>query len=368
MNRLLAVIFLVAGILGWILFFDGVLTDRSQASALIRTSTPRQNYAGEIAELEKRTAQLEKVVTNLRFRVEALEHANARLRRSLSGLTEQTQLRLNTLELAVFTEQGIADEPTPTFTPTPTTTPTPTPTPTPTNTPTPVPNRILGVRIAPEYRCSPYHSDDYSYSPALEQRIINRMDGRIYSPYTGQTFYDPSETDIEHIVARSEAHDSGLCNASRATRRAFANDIDNLTLSEPSVNRHLKSNKDLAEWQPLMNVCWFAAQVVAVKKKYNLTMDLAEGEKAREILEACISTDLQILLTDSPTPAPTNTPQITTPPLPNCQLDPLSCYDNNGDGRIICAEARAHGIAPVGNTHPAYKYMHDADDDGMVCE
>ena len=37
-----------------------------------------------------------------------------------------------------------------------------------------------------------------------------------------------NETDIEHIVARSEAHDSGLCVADEATRRRFATDLLNL--------------------------------------------------------------------------------------------------------------------------------------------
>ena len=48
--------------------------------------------------------------------------------------------------------------------------------------------------------------------------------------------------------------------------------------------------------------------------------------------------------------------------------DPLDLYDDNGNGRITCAEARAHGIAPVHRSHPAYPYMRDGDNDGVVCE
>lgn len=47
---------------------------------------------------------------------------------------------------------------------------------------------------------------------------------------------------------------------------------------------------------------------------------------------------------------------------------PLTLYDDNRNGRISCAEARAHGIAPVYRGHPAYAYMTDADGDGVVCE
>ena len=48
--------------------------------------------------------------------------------------------------------------------------------------------------------------------------------------------------------------------------------------------------------------------------------------------------------------------------------DPLALYDDNGNGRITCAEAGAHGIAPVRRNHPAYPHMTDGDGDGVVCE
>ena len=48
--------------------------------------------------------------------------------------------------------------------------------------------------------------------------------------------------------------------------------------------------------------------------------------------------------------------------------DEIRLLDDNGNGRITCAEARAHGIAPVRRGHPAYRYMRDGDGDGVVCE
>ena len=48
--------------------------------------------------------------------------------------------------------------------------------------------------------------------------------------------------------------------------------------------------------------------------------------------------------------------------------DPLARYDDNGNGRIICAEARRHGNAPVHSDYPAYVFMRDGDEDGVVCE
>ncbi|MCY4020983.1 MAG: excalibur calcium-binding domain-containing protein [Chloroflexi bacterium] len=144
------------------------------------------------------------------------------------------------------------------------------------------------VTVAPENRCSPYSRSDYSYPQSIELRIIEEnLDGKIISLYTEEMFSSRYETDIEHIVATSEAHDSGLCAQPVSTRRQFAQDLDNLTLASPSLNRHEKSSKDLAQWTPAENVCWFAQTVVNVKAKYKLSMDSREANAAIQILQRC---------------------------------------------------------------------------------
>ena len=116
-----------------------------------------------------------------------------------------------------------------------------------------------GLVVAPEHRCSPYDKErDYPYSQSIEQEIVRRL-GAVYGPYTGTCFASTRQTDIEHIVATSEAHDSGLCARDRAVRARFASDLRNLTLASPPVNRHQKSGKDAAQWLPARNRCWFAA-------------------------------------------------------------------------------------------------------------
>jgi hypothetical protein len=90
-------------------------------------------------------------------------------------------------------------------------------------------------------RCTPYSADSYRYPQMLEAQIVPETGGRIYSPYTGETFTRADEVDIEHIVARSEAHDSGLCAADSFTRLAFASDMLNLTLASPQ-NRQTGPN------------------------------------------------------------------------------------------------------------------------------
>ena len=222
-----------------------------------------------------------------------------------------------------------------------------------------------GLIVAAEARCSPYDSGDYRYSQSVEDRIVRSLSG-VYGPYTGRWFGSTRETDIEHIVARSEAHDSGLCRADRATRRRFSEDLRNLTLAGPSVNRHQKRDHDAGGWLPPMNRCWFAARVIDVKRAYGLTVDRRERDALARTLAGCADTDID--MTPRGTVAAVSPPASRGTAGASSGTDALALYDDNGNGRITCAEARRHGIAPVPRTHPAYRYMRDGDGDGVVCE
>ncbi len=216
-----------------------------------------------------------------------------------------------------------------------------------------------GLEVAAENRCSPYDRDDYPYPQSVEDLIIAALGG-IYSPYTGEVFASKRETDIEHIVATSEAHDSGLCAVDAATKRRFASDLLNLTLAAPDLNRNVKRAHDAADWMPELNRCWFAARIVEVRLRYDLTIDRREADALEAVLSSCSSTELVI---------DPSMPQLEGEPTsPALTTDPLKLWDSNGNGRITCAEAREHGIAPVPRDHPAYRFMRDADGDGVVCE
>ena len=153
-------------------------------------------------------------------------------------------------------------------------------------TPAPAQELWKGLQVAPENRCANYRSDDYRTSQRVKDAIIADYGG-IYSPYTGEWFETKSQTDIEHIVARSEAHDSGLCSASAGRKRQFAEDLLNLTLASPSVKRHQKVDGDAAEWMPERNECWFADRVVKVRRKYDLTIDRREADALEDVLSGC---------------------------------------------------------------------------------
>lgn len=158
------------------------------------------------------------------------------------------------------------------------------------------PETWRGIVVAPEDRCSAYLPDDYRNSRSLEDEIVAEI-GQIYGPYTGRCFSSTDQTDLEHIVARSEAHDSGMCGEdleALEARKAFANDPLNLTLASPHVNRVAKRDRDAAEWMPDENQCWFADRIVQVRRKHGLTIDRREADALERVLSECESFEMDI--------------------------------------------------------------------------
>ena len=147
------------------------------------------------------------------------------------------------------------------------------------------------------------------------------------------------------------------------TKDEFASDLINLTLASPSVNRHQKSDKDAAEWLPDLNQCWYVDRIIQVRREYGLTIDRTEANAIDAVIATCDSTDMVVLA-----PTISESAAATPTPTPALNIDALATYDDNGNGRVSCAEARAHGIAPVHRGHPAYEHMNDRDGDGIVCE
>ena len=217
--------------------------------------------------------------------------------------------------------------------------------------------------MAPETRCSPYDKKrDYPYPPSVERDIVLEL-GAVYGPYTGTCFASTRQTDIDHIVAASEAHDSGLCAADSEIRARFSRDLRNLTLASPRVNRHEKSGKDAAEWVPARNRCWFAGRVLEVRRAYGLTVDRREASALESILSSCEGTTLEPIVCVAPSASASDSGRGRV-----AGDGALARFDDNRNGRITCKEARRHGIAPVPQSHPAYRYMRDGDGDGVVCE
>lgn len=139
-----------------------------------------------------------------------------------------------------------------------------------------------GLIVADESPCPGYdRKRDYLDT---EQAVTARQGPR--SLYTGRIFDDLRDSQVDHIVAIREADESGLCKADRLKRHRFAYDLDNLTLASRSVNAQ-KGKRDAAEWLPAINQCWYAERVIAIKLKYDLTVDRQEMLALDGILAGC---------------------------------------------------------------------------------
>ncbi len=99
-----------------------------------------------------------------------------------------------------------------------------------------------------------------------------------------------------------------------------------------------------------------------------------DAREAEAVLESCPSFALEIVTAAE---AESAAAAVVTPTAGSAheqqsgqqvEGDPLELYDDNGNGRFMCIEARRHGILPVRSNHPAYQYMRDPDGDGVVCE
>jgi hypothetical protein len=132
--------------------------------------------------------------------------------------------------------------------------------------------------------------------------------GRLADPYTGRTIdfeRGHSRIDIDHVVALSNAWQTGAFRWPQAKRVALANDPLNLLASDASANRR-KGDGDTATWLP-PNKSFrpqYVARQVAVKAKYELWVTAAEKAAMRRVLTGPGGPDVTLPKGGSPTLAP----------------------------------------------------------------
>ncbi|MFZ9628612.1 MAG: HNH endonuclease family protein [Ilumatobacteraceae bacterium] len=108
------------------------------------------------------------------------------------------------------------------------------------------------------------------------------------SVYDGAAWTDPSDLDIDHVVALKEAWDSGAWAWSAERRRAFANDltdIRSLRAVTDNVNQS-KSDADPSNWMPPLRTFWctYLGDWVAIKARWQLSMDQSEWGRIKNLL------------------------------------------------------------------------------------
>jgi hypothetical protein len=119
------------------------------------------------------------------------------------------------------------------------------------------------------------------------------LTGRWLSNFDDVVITDSSKLDMDHMVPLKEAWDSGANTWSASRRQAFANDIDlpeALIAVSASSNRS-KSARDPAEWLPTNTSyrCQYVEDWMAVKVKWELSVDAKEFEALRSVSVGCVN-------------------------------------------------------------------------------
>lgn len=127
--------------------------------------------------------------------------------------------------------------------------------------------------------------------PTMSSDGCKVVSGRWYDPFTGATFTDPGELDVDHRVPLSEAHRSGAHRWDAERRAAYANDLshpDTLIAVDKSANRS-KGDGDPLSWMPPDYGYWcpYAARWRATKQRWELEEDLLEGWWIDGVLAGC---------------------------------------------------------------------------------
>jgi hypothetical protein len=115
--------------------------------------------------------------------------------------------------------------------------------------------------------------------------------GLLLDPFSGKviTFSSTkSNIDIDHVVALSNAWQTGAAYFDKTKRQQIANDPLNLLAVDFSLNRQ-KGDGDAATWLPPLKSyrCDYVARQIAVKAKYGLWVTQPEKGAIIKLLEKC---------------------------------------------------------------------------------
>jgi len=197
--------------------------------------------------------------------------------------------------------------------------------------------------------------------------------GTLADPYTGQSISfvrgdgTSEDVQIDHIVALSNAWQTGAQQLTAAERQDLANDPLNLQAVSGKVNE-AKSDGDAANWLPPLAGyrCVYVDRQIQVKARYRLWVTHTEHDAMAGVLGNCAAAGAT--QSSIPASAPAGPAQVDPSPGNPTPVQvgptgpaPAAYYKN-------CTAARAAGAAPLYRGQPGYRDQLDGDHDGVACE
>ncbi|MFW5469514.1 GmrSD restriction endonuclease domain-containing protein [Knoellia sp. CPCC 206435] len=171
---------------------------------------------------------------------------------------------------------------------------------------------LSGLTVAPQNTTVSYNRDSWNHwidvdwdcqntrhevliatsqvKPVLTADGCAAVFGSWLDPYTGLTWDQAAEVQIDHVVALANAHRSGGWAWTAQQKEAFANDMlaPELVAVEGSVNQ-AKADSGPESWKPPLTSAWcdYATDWATVKRKYALTVTQAEYDALGQMLATC---------------------------------------------------------------------------------
>lgn len=95
--------------------------------------------------------------------------------------------------------------------------------------------------------------------------------------YYDEVLTNARDVDIDHVVPLKHAWATGAETWNKAKRSEFANDFENLVITNKKYNRQ-KGAKTILEWMPINRTysCKYAERWFLIKNKYQLTISDSE--------------------------------------------------------------------------------------------
>lgn len=109
----------------------------------------------------------------------------------------------------------------------------------------------------------------------FDEKKCRVLSGQWLCPYTGKTFTNPSDLQIDHVVALEEAHQAGGWAWTSEQKKAYFNDLNNpdhLVAASSSANQS-KGSRPPDEWLPpdLTKRCVYLKARIGVLERYDLS-------------------------------------------------------------------------------------------------
>lgn len=110
--------------------------------------------------------------------------------------------------------------------------------------------------------------------------------GELFDYYTGKTISYADGIDIDHIVAKKNAWDSGGYLWDKDAWVEYANDAKRVLIATSDSANRSKGGKDAADWLPENEEYWckYVIQQIEIKKFYDLSVRQVEKDKMSEVL------------------------------------------------------------------------------------